>query len=289
MHPINLMRSPEHDDAPVRRRIGPWAEDGLPDLSAFDPSTNYFVRAAAGSGKTTSLVARMVGLVRQGASAEHLAAITFTRKAAGEMTTRFYEELERARSALERQVEQGAGGQDQLEAVETALQDAQRTFIGTIHSFCGRILRERPLAVGLSPGFTAGLDDREKRKLRDRAWQEHLQQVHQRQREAGARDTERLADLGIEPSDLKPYFETLCTYPELDPYTSAPDEVPDMSEACRAVQELVEKWQPRRPDPLPKGRDAVMKAFDRAEKMLRYFDLGEPTRQAAVLERSMAS
>ncbi|HID22907.1 MAG TPA: hypothetical protein EYP14_10980, partial [Planctomycetaceae bacterium] len=41
------------------------------------------VEAAAGTGKTTMMVARMVALLREGAcSVDRLAAITFTRKAA---------------------------------------------------------------------------------------------------------------------------------------------------------------------------------------------------------------
>ena len=56
---------PPNDD-PVRARIGPWQEDGVPALDDFEPDTNFVVSAAAGSGKTTALVARMVALVRQG-------------------------------------------------------------------------------------------------------------------------------------------------------------------------------------------------------------------------------
>lgn len=267
------MTQAAYDDTPIRQRIGPWSPDGAPDLDAFDPDTNYFVRAAAGSGKTTSLVARMVALVRQGVAPEHLAAITFTRKAAGEMTTRFFAELERTRDALDRDAAPA-----EWAAVDTGLRQAQRAFIGTIHAFCGRILRERPLAVGLPPRFTAGLDDRDERALRERAWHAHLQAMQQ--------DTDRidrLVDLGVEPDDLKPYFNTLCTHPELEPYTAAPDDVPAMTSAIDAVRALLDRWQPRRPDPPPKGRDAVMKAFDRVEKRLRYNTLAAPAEQAALL------
>ena len=55
------------------------------------------VEAAAGTGKTTSLVARMVNLVKsERARASTIAAITFTVKAAAQLRERFQEEVEAA-------------------------------------------------------------------------------------------------------------------------------------------------------------------------------------------------
>ena len=75
-------RRPVLSDADARQRI---AED-------FD--TTLFVEAAAGTGKTTALVLRLVGLIRAGrARLDQIVALTFTEKAAGEMKLR----LSRAR------------------------------------------------------------------------------------------------------------------------------------------------------------------------------------------------
>ncbi|HET7563893.1 MAG TPA: UvrD-helicase domain-containing protein, partial [Gemmatimonadaceae bacterium] len=57
--------------------------------------TNMLVEAGAGSGKTTSLVGRMVALVARGTPVEQIAAVTFTRKAANELRERFQLELEK--------------------------------------------------------------------------------------------------------------------------------------------------------------------------------------------------
>jgi hypothetical protein len=63
------------------------------------------VEAAAGTGKTTSLVGRMVNLVRGGrASTATIAAITFTVKAAAQLRQRFQEEIEKS-IAAEREAE----------------------------------------------------------------------------------------------------------------------------------------------------------------------------------------
>ena len=73
----------------------------LPDQAAREAirgelDTNLLVEAGAGSGKTTELVARMVALLETGtAKADEIAAVTFTRKAAGELREHFQEAVER--------------------------------------------------------------------------------------------------------------------------------------------------------------------------------------------------
>jgi len=262
-----------YDDAAVRKRIGPWRPDGLAALSAFEPDTNFFVRAAAGSGKTTALVARMVALVRSGVPVEDLTAITFTRKAAGEMSKRFYEELRRAQSALPEE-------SVQRPRVTQAVQNAQHAFIGTIHAFCARLLRERPIAANLPPGFVAGLDDREERELRERAWQRYLQTV---QADRPQR-IEALATLGVEPEELESYFERLCNVPELEPYVHAPDTLPALRQSVEQVRARLGEWQARRPDTLPEGRDDVMRTLDKAEKLIAQTGLATPAQRADLLE-----
>jgi ATP-dependent helicase/nuclease subunit A len=55
------------------------------------------VEAGAGSGKTTSLVSRMVALIGEGKTTiEKISAVTFTRKAAAELRERFQIELEKS-------------------------------------------------------------------------------------------------------------------------------------------------------------------------------------------------
>jgi ATP-dependent helicase/nuclease subunit A len=257
-------------DEEVRQRIGPWAEDGVPSLDRFDEETNFLVRAAAGSGKTTALVARMVALVRRGHPVEDLAAITFTRKAAGEMTARFYKEL--------RQIAPKLDGQER-QNVQTALKNLHGTYIGTIHGFCGRLLREHALAAELPPDFSVGLEGRDETEMRDRAWQEFLSETYAERPEV----VEHLQDLGVELEELGPFFETLCKYPELELHTDSPPDVPDLSEAVREAKAVLREWQPRRPEVPTKDRDDVQKAFDKAEAMLKHHPLDQPAQQAQFL------
>ncbi len=258
-------------DQPIRQRIGPWTEDGLADLSAFERDKNFVVRAAAGSGKTTALVARMVALVRTGVRVEDMVAITFTRKAAGEMQERFYAELQRAARHAEG---------EEAECLQAALDEVPRGFIGTIHAFCARLLRERPEAAGVPRDFSAGIEDRDKEELRRRVWRRYVQEAWD-ERHRLARD---LVDAGVELDELEAFFGRLCTFPDLTPYTNGPAAPPDFSDAMAAARDLVHTWRPTIPDPLDGNPDGVIKGLRRAQNMQRHLDLTRPAEQAEFLE-----
>jgi ATP-dependent helicase/nuclease subunit A len=124
----------------------------LPDEGARarirdDLETTLIVEAAAGTGKTTALVSRIVALVRSGRATLHgLVAVTYTDKAAGEMKLRLRTEIERARSQL-------ADADGQRPRLDRALAELELAHIGTIHSLCGDLLRERPIEAGVDPSF----------------------------------------------------------------------------------------------------------------------------------------
>ena len=72
----------------------------IPDQDARDKisqdlNKSIFVEASAGSGKTTSLVNRMVALVEQGIPVNEICTITFTVAAADEFFERFQNLLSR--------------------------------------------------------------------------------------------------------------------------------------------------------------------------------------------------
>jgi len=109
------------------------------DAAANDLDTTLFVEAAAGTGKTTTLVARILTAVVTGRARLHeVVAITFTEKAAGELKIRLREELEKKLTG---------------EKLRAALADLERAQITTIHSFCAALLRERPVEAGVDPQF----------------------------------------------------------------------------------------------------------------------------------------
>jgi ATP-dependent exoDNAse (exonuclease V) beta subunit len=144
---------------------------GLFDQDARDAirnalDENLLVEAAAGTGKTTELVARLVNVLRAGkAKVDGIVAVTFTKKAAGELKLRLRQALDQARS-----VSTGVE-RENLEDAIAHLEDAR---IGTIHAFCAEILRERPVEARVDPRF-AELADGEALALFDRAFDRWMQ------------------------------------------------------------------------------------------------------------------
>ena len=143
----------------------------LPDAAARDRirrdhDTTLIVEAAAGTGKTTSVVGRVVEMVAAGtARIGQIAAITFTEKAAGELRLRI-------RQGLESRIESAAAGPEEAAAgprLEAALSQIEEASIGTIHAFCATILRERPIEAGVDPDFQI-LTDAEQRAFFDRVF-----------------------------------------------------------------------------------------------------------------------
>ena len=102
------------------------AGSGFPDDDARRQITEaldetLFVEAAAGTGKTTALVSRIVSLLASGGgSLDRIVAVTFTEKAAGELKLRLRTELERARSAAAPGSAERAHLEDGLERLELA-------------------------------------------------------------------------------------------------------------------------------------------------------------------------
>ena len=106
-----------------------------------------FVEASAGTGKTSSLVQRMVNLVATGRTTlDRIAAITFTEAAAAELR-------DRARQELERATEDESRRDEERERCRQGIADLDQAAIRTLHAFAAALLYERPLEAGLPPGF----------------------------------------------------------------------------------------------------------------------------------------
>ncbi len=130
---------------------------------------NIVYNASAGTGKTyqvTGLYEKLV--LEEGIDPRKILLMTFTENAAAELRMRVAHRFQKARRAAEQQ--------DDFETAEraiTALNHLPSAPIGTIHSFCTKLLREHALDAGLSPGFTV-LQGDEHRELLDRICREEL-------------------------------------------------------------------------------------------------------------------
>jgi ATP-dependent exoDNAse (exonuclease V) beta subunit len=141
------------DDRGDRQR----AEGGL--------ATSYIVEAAAGTGKTTLLVGRILNLIKdRNALPDEIVAITFTERAAAELKIKLQDRLAQALAAA------SPDGDGHL---ADALRGLERMQVTTIHSFCAALIRERPVEAGIDPNFDVA-DELSASLIRDDIWEEWL-------------------------------------------------------------------------------------------------------------------
>jgi ATP-dependent exoDNAse (exonuclease V) beta subunit len=124
---------------------GPMSDARARELIVDALHETLVVEAAAGTGKTTELVNRIIAVIGQGlAEMRGIVAVTFTEKAAGELRLRLRERLEDERRS--------ARG-DEARRFERAVQTLEEAHVSTIHGFCADLLRERPVEAGVDPLF----------------------------------------------------------------------------------------------------------------------------------------
>ncbi|MGH9240389.1 MAG: UvrD-helicase domain-containing protein [Vicinamibacterales bacterium] len=156
------------------------------DAIANDLDSTVVVEAAAGTGKTTELVRRIVRVLATGkASVGDLVAVTFTEKAAGELKLRLRQELERGT---------GDSGLDAAPRarLDAALMNLEEAHVSTIHGFCADLLRERPVEAGVDPLFRV-LTEGEARRLYAEAFDAWLQDALENTPEGVRRSLRRSA------------------------------------------------------------------------------------------------
>lgn len=130
--------------------------DYLARQAALDPGRSFAVSAPAGSGKTGLLTQRLLKLLSLCDNPEEVLAITFTRKAAGEMQDRVLQALWKAKEQpqpsnphdlLTWQLASKLLAHDETLGWNL-LQCPQRLRIQTIDSLCSAIARQLPIASG---------------------------------------------------------------------------------------------------------------------------------------------
>ncbi|MEO8660738.1 MAG: UvrD-helicase domain-containing protein [Bryobacteraceae bacterium] len=202
--------------------------------------TNMLVEAGAGSGKTQMLAERMAAGVASGLyQVEHIAAVTFTRKAASELRGRFHLALENELASSN--VVGGVGTGERPRRIRGALSSLERFFAGTIHSFCARLLRERPVESGVSPGFTE-LDEVQDIELRKRAWRDFVASS----RSAGDPAMVDLVEASVKPNDLDSAFATICLNDDVE-FPPGDGICPDPKAAWKAINTFWNELQKHLP------------------------------------------
>ncbi len=108
-----------------------------------ESSPPLLIIAGAGTGKTLTLAHRVAELVLRGTAPDRILLLTFTRRAAAEMTRR-------AERIVARALRIKAGGS----ALGRAVAVGSLRWAGTFHAIANRLLRYYALPLGLDPSFT---------------------------------------------------------------------------------------------------------------------------------------
>ncbi|MCL7748755.1 UvrD-helicase domain-containing protein [Halalkalibacter alkaliphilus] len=231
------------------------------DKISKELTTNFLVEAGAGSGKTHSLVERMVNLITSNTfKIQQIVAITFTRKAADELKERFQTGLEKKRKATE----------DPLvkQRVEDALADFDQCYLGTVHAFCARLLRERPIEAGLDFDFSE-IDEREDKQLADEAWERYIRDVRLKQKEK----IDELSDLGFHIAELRNTLHYLREYGDVKWHFDVVEK-PDLAPAFAELKKFIEHTKRSLPEEEPeKGYDTLQKKIRKTVRQLKYSDV----------------
>jgi ATP-dependent exoDNAse (exonuclease V) beta subunit len=132
------------------------------DTAVGELDRTVFVEASAGTGKTTLLVDRVVGLITsRRARMDQIAAITFTEAAAAELRDRLSQRFDELATP------------DPDDAAAAAAGALEGSAVSTVHGFARRLLSEHPFAVGLPPAIEVA-DAGAHRIAFDQRWESFL-------------------------------------------------------------------------------------------------------------------
>jgi ATP-dependent helicase/nuclease subunit A len=187
---------------------------------------DVFLRAGAGTGKTSVLVDRFcAAALDPDVGVERILAFTFTERAADQLRRRV-----RQRFAALAEAAEG----ERLERIREAEEAADRAWISTIHGFCRRVLAMHPAAAGIDPRFRVA-DQAESDRLAGRAFDDAIEELV----EAGGAEALELAAANRRRTLLE---MTRGAYDELRSQGSPSPELPEAPAAdhAAALAELIE-------------------------------------------------
>ena len=248
-----------------------------------DLDHTFLVEAAAGTGKTTELVRRIVAVLARGfATVDSVVAVTFTEKAAGELKLRMRAGLETARRAA-------TAGTPEHSNLENALARLEEARVGTIHGFCADLLRERSIEAEVDPLFVT-MTEAESERFYGEAFQLWLQRKLEDPPEGVRRSLRRASNDGP-IARLQQAGWTLAEWRDFpgawrrDPWHRE-SRIDELIEEVHAFAALTERC-------LKKDKDNLYRDTERARRLSRETLLAEDARsrdydglEAALVELS---
>jgi ATP-dependent exoDNAse (exonuclease V) beta subunit len=272
---------PRLADADARARI------------ATDLDTTLVVEAAAGTGKTTELVRRIVRVLAEGrATMSGIVGVTFTEKAAGELKLRLRESLEAARTEASIASEAHAH-------LDRALRSLEEAHLGTIHAFCADLLREHPVEAGIDPLFAVLTEPQARRVFRE-AFDGWFERTLQAPPEGVRRSLRRSSRAGVgDDADADGPVDRLrraawdlcewrdCQTPWTRPSYEREVDIRRLADDVRRFADLT-RHPAKRSDPLFVDTDVARRTSDDLERLIAADDLDGAEARLVDLKRDQA-
>lgn len=128
---------------------------------------NTLVSASAGSGKTSVMVCKIVGKILSGVPIGKILVASYTEASAADMRAKIVEELYGVVSKMYDELSQKKLSDEDGEKIREQLDDLPFADIGTMDSFCAKLIRDNFEALGISPAMKQ-MDDGEASEMRRR-------------------------------------------------------------------------------------------------------------------------
>ena len=142
--------------------------------AAIDAAGKTIVSASAGSGKTTVMIEKMLGLIRSGVDVSEILAVTYTKKAAAQMKEKLRKKILKALAEPNLKREEREWLKKQLLGVAGA-------DVSTIHSFCSKLIKTHFYAADVGNNFSIiSAEDADGKVLQGRALDELFEDGYER-------------------------------------------------------------------------------------------------------------
>ena len=169
--------------------------------------------------------------------------------------------------------------------IEQALARLDTAFVGTIHAFCARLLRERPVEAGVDPAFEE-MEQPEDEVARREAWERYTEKLFSTESPL----LPRLSSLGMRLEDLRKTFDELCENEDALPAVPPETPPPDFAAARRAVSDFLRRAEADLPsEPPPGGWNDYQDAIRRALRLEALLPAEEPSAFVEVDRRARAA
>lgn len=141
--------------------------------AAIDAKGKTIVSASAGSGKTTVMIEKMLGLIRSGVDVSEILAVTYTKKAAAQMK-------EKLRKKIIKAINEPNVKKEEREWLKKQLSGVVGADVSTVHSFCSKLIKTHFYAADVGSNFSIiSADDADGKALQSRALDELFEDAYE--------------------------------------------------------------------------------------------------------------